>query len=68
MKKARKEYATWKRSCERNRAIFKTILNEHYIVVIEKHIRVFLLGLQLEKKCSRRRCISMFGAFSYSAK
>jgi hypothetical protein len=29
-------------SCERKRAIFKKIFNEHHIVAIEEHIRVFL--------------------------
>ncbi len=49
----------------------KKFNNEHHIDVIEEHIRVFLLGLACKKKCivrSRRRRISMFGAFSYSAK
>jgi hypothetical protein len=71
MKKARKENATLKRSCERNRTILKKILYEHHIVAIKEHVRVFLLGLARKKKCivrSRRRLISMFGAFSYSAK
>jgi hypothetical protein len=43
----------------------------HSVDVIEEHIRVFLLGLACKKKCivrSRRWRISMFGAFSYSAK
>jgi hypothetical protein len=71
MKKARKENATFKRSWERKRAIFKKMLYEHYIVVIKGHITDFLLGLACKKKCivsSRRRRISMLGAFSYSAK
>jgi hypothetical protein len=71
MKKARKENATVKRSWERKRTIFKKILYEYHIVAIREHIRVCLLGLACKKKCivrSRRRRISMFGAFSYSAK
>jgi hypothetical protein len=71
MKKARKENATLKRSCERKRTIIKKILNENHKVAIIEHIRDFLLGLACKKKCivrSRRRRISMFGAFSYSAK
>ncbi len=46
----------------------KKIPNEH---AIKEHIRVFLLGLDCKKKCivrSRRKCMSIFGAFSYSAK
>jgi hypothetical protein len=71
MKKARKENATLKRSWERKREIFKKMLYEHHIIVIKEHIRDFLLGLACKKKCivhSRRRRISMLGAFSYSAK
>jgi hypothetical protein len=71
MKKAQKENATFKRSCERKKAIFKKILHEHHKVVIKEHIRVFLFGLACKKKCfvrSRRRRISTFGAFSYRAK
>jgi hypothetical protein len=71
MKKARKENATLKRSCGRKKTSFKKILDEHHIVAIKEHIRVLLLGLTCKKKCivrSRRRCISMFGAFSYSTK
>jgi hypothetical protein len=56
MKKAQKENATLKRK----RAILK-ILYEHHIVAIREHIRGFLVR-------SRRRRISMFGAFSYSVK
>jgi hypothetical protein len=61
MKKVLKENAILKRSCERKRTI----------VASKKYIRVFLLGLACKKKCiarSRRRRISMFGAFSYSTK
>jgi hypothetical protein len=47
---ARKENATLKRLCERKRAIFKNILNEHHTVAIEEHLRVFLLGLACKKK------------------
>jgi hypothetical protein len=71
MKTAQKENAILKRSGERKWTIFKKIFNEHHIVAIEEHIRIFLLGLACKKKCivrSRRRRISMFGAFSYSAK
>jgi hypothetical protein len=60
--KARKENAPLK---------IKKIINEYHIVAIEEHIRIFLLGLACKKKCigcSRRRRISMFGAFSFSAK
>ncbi len=71
IKKARKENATLKRLCERKRAVFKKIHYEHHIVAIKGHLGVFLLGLACKTKCivrSRRRRISMFGAFSYSAK
>jgi hypothetical protein len=72
MKKVRKENATLKRSCERKKTIFKKIPYEHHIVATKKkNISDFLLGLACKKKCivrSRRRRISMFGAFSYSAK
>jgi hypothetical protein len=64
MKKARKENATLKRSCERKNIIFEKILYENHIVAIKEHIRDFLLGLACKKKCIV--CISMFGAFSYS--
>jgi hypothetical protein len=70
MKKARKENATLKRSWERKKTIFKKILYEHHTVAFREYIRVYLLGLACKKKFivrSRRRRISMFGAFSYSA-
>ena len=41
------------------------------MVAIKEHIEVFLLGLAYKKKRIvriRKRRISMFGAFSYSAK
>ncbi len=44
---------------------------KNHKVAIKEHIRVFLLGVACKKKCivrSRRRRISMFGAFSYSTK
>jgi hypothetical protein len=61
MKKVQEENATLKISFERKRAIFKKILNEHHIVAIEEHIRVFLLGIACKKKCivrCRRRHIA----------
>ncbi len=51
--------------------IFKKILYEHRKVAVEEHIRVFFVGLACKKKsfvhCRRRR-ISTFGSFTYSAK
>ncbi len=69
--KAQKENATFKRSRERNKGNIKKKIQEHHKVVIKEHIRVFLFGLDCKKKCfvrSRRRRVSTFGAFSYSAK
>ncbi len=57
-----------KRSCERKGQSLK-ILCEFHIDAIKEHIKVFLLGLACKKKCivcSRRRHISMFGAYSPS--
>jgi hypothetical protein len=71
MKKALKENATLKRFCERKRTMFKEIFTEHHIVVTKEHIKVFLLGLVCKQKCivlSRRRRISIFGAFFYNNK
>jgi hypothetical protein len=43
----------------------------YHKVTIKEHIIIFLFGLACKKKCfmhCKRRCISTFGAFSYSTK
>ncbi len=57
-------------STQGKRESLKIIIYEHCKVATEERIRIFLFGLACKKKCifrCRRRCISTFGAFSYSA-
>jgi hypothetical protein len=59
-----KENANVKRTCGKKIGN----LNEHHIVAIEEHTRVFLFDLACKKKWivhSRRRSINTLGAFSY---